>query len=312
MPFMRRTLLLAFLLLGGCSVQQLAVNKLGDALAAGGTTYSADNDPQLIGDALPFSLKLMESLLAESPKHRGLLVASARGFTTYAYGWVSQPADELEATDIEAATAQRLRARSLYLRARDYGLRALAVREPQFEQQLRGGQTSVSVLQKLKRDDVPALYWTAASWGLAISLSKTDPEVVADLPLVEALIMRASELDPTYDSGAIESFLIAFEAARPTGGANAATRAREHFKRAVELSRGQLASPYLALAESVSVQEQKRAEFEELLNRALAIDVNAVPEWRLQNILAQHRATWLLTRTSDLFLEETPPEGGQP
>jgi hypothetical protein len=83
---MRRGLSLALLLLAGCSIQQLAVNKIGDALAGGGTTYSSDNDPELIGDALPFSLKLMESLLAESPKHRGQLIASARGYTTYAYG----------------------------------------------------------------------------------------------------------------------------------------------------------------------------------------------------------------------------------
>jgi len=305
---MRRGLSLALLLLAGCSIQRLAVNKIGDALAGGGTTYSSDNDPELIGEALPFSLKLMESLLAESPKHRGLLIACSRGFTTYAYGWVSQRADEIESSDVDAATAQRLRARSLYLRARDYGLRALALRDPQFEQLLRSDAKRAMTL--LRRNDVPALYWTAASWGLAISLSKTDPEVVADLPLVEALILRASELDPNYDSGAIETFLISYEAARPMGGADTAARAKAHFTRAVELSRGQLASPYLSYAESVSVQQQNRAEFQEMLQHAMAIDVNAVPEWRLQNILAQRRAAWLLARTSDLFLEEEPSEGG--
>jgi predicted anti-sigma-YlaC factor YlaD len=305
---MRRGLSLALLLLAGCSIQQLAVNKIGDALAGGGTAYSSDNDPELIGEALPFSLKLMESLLAESPKHRGLLIACSRGFTTYAYGWVSQRADEIESSDVDAATAQRLRARSLYLRARDYGLRALALRDPQFEQLLRSDAKRAMTL--MRRNDVPALYWTAASWGLAISLSKTDPEVVADLPLVEALILRASELDPNYDSGAIETFLISYEAARPMGGADTAARAKAHFTRAVELSRGQLASPYLSYAESVSVQQQNRAEFQEMLQHAMAIDVNAVPEWRLQNILAQRRAAWLLARTSDLFLEEEPSEGG--
>ena len=305
---MRRGLSLALLLLAGCSIQRLAVNKIGDALAGGGTTYSSDNDPELIGEALPFSLKLMESLLAESPKHRGLLIACSRGFTTYAYGWVSQRADEIESTDVDAATAQRLRARSLYLRARDYGLRALALHDPQFEQLLRSDAKRAMSL--MRRNDVPALYWTAASWGLAISLSKTDPEIVADLPLVEALILRAAELDPNYDSGAIETFLISYEAARPMGGADTAARAKAHFTRAVELSRGQLASPYLSYAESVSVQQQNRAEFQEMLQHAMAIDVNAVPEWRLQNILAQRRAAWLLARVSDLFLEEEPSEGG--
>jgi hypothetical protein len=40
----------------------MAVNKLGNALASGGSTFESDDDPDLVGQALPFSLKLMESL----------------------------------------------------------------------------------------------------------------------------------------------------------------------------------------------------------------------------------------------------------
>jgi hypothetical protein len=89
----------------GCSVKKIAVNKLGDALAgSSGTTFSSDNDPELIAAAAPFSLKLMESLLAESPQHRGLLLATSSGFTQYAYLAV------LEAHDIAGATTLRNRA----------------------------------------------------------------------------------------------------------------------------------------------------------------------------------------------------------
>lgn len=289
--------LVALLLLGGCSMQRLAVNKLGDALAGGGTTFTSDDDPELVGAALPFSLKLMESLLAEVPGHRPLLVATARGFTQYTYGWIGQQADEIEAFDVGQATRQRIRARSLYLRARDYGLRALG---PAIGGELRGDPKRAMSLAR--RDDVPALYWTAAAWGLAISVSKDDPELVADLPLVEALILRAAEIDPSFDSGSIETFLITWEAARPA-------HAHVHFTRAVELSGGRLASPYLAYAEAVSVQEQKRDEFEELLGHALRIDPAATPEWRLQNVIAQRRARWLLSRVTDLFFDE---QGGTP
>ncbi len=80
----------------GCSVKKIAINKLGDSLANGGTTFASDDDPDLVGQALPFSLKLLESLLAESPKHRGLLFAAASGFTQYAYVFVQQPEEQLE------------------------------------------------------------------------------------------------------------------------------------------------------------------------------------------------------------------------
>jgi len=108
-----------------CSIKKLAINKLGDTLAQGGSTYASDDDPQLVREALPFALKLIESLLEESPRHRGLLLAAAGGFTQYTYAFVQQDADEAEDHDLQAAAALHDRARRLYLRARDYGLRGL-------------------------------------------------------------------------------------------------------------------------------------------------------------------------------------------
>src|SRR5437879_8912621 len=81
--------------LTACSVKRIAVNKLGNALASGGSTYESDDDPELVASAVPFGLKLMESLLAESPKHPGLLLAVSSGFTEYAYAFVGEPADDI-------------------------------------------------------------------------------------------------------------------------------------------------------------------------------------------------------------------------
>src|ERR1035441_1129586 len=81
---MRGILIVALILSSaGCSVKRIAVNKLGDALSSGGSSYESDDDPDLVADALPFSLKLIESLLAESPQHKGLLLAATSGFTQY-------------------------------------------------------------------------------------------------------------------------------------------------------------------------------------------------------------------------------------
>ena len=48
------------LALSGCSVRQLALDNIGDALAQGGGAFSSDDDPELIRAAAPFSLKLIE------------------------------------------------------------------------------------------------------------------------------------------------------------------------------------------------------------------------------------------------------------
>ena len=45
------------------------------------------------------------------------------------------------------------------------------------------------------------------------------------------------------------------------------------------------------------------ALFDQLMERALAVDLEAVPDIRLQNTIAQRRARWLMARTGELFLE---------
>jgi len=155
----------------------------------------------------------------------------------------------------------------------------------------------------MRAQDVPLLYWTAASWGGAISMSKNEPDLIADLPKVEALIDRALALNESYNLGAIHSFLITFEMSRTGGKGDPVARSREQFDRAVQLSGGHMAAPFVAFAEAVSVQTQNSAEFNSLLERALAIDPDAKPDYRLANLVLQRRARWLLTRTDELFLQ---------
>jgi predicted anti-sigma-YlaC factor YlaD len=289
------------LALGGCSsVNRVAVNKLGDALAGGGTVFAGDNDPALVRDAAPFSLKLMESILASAPGHAGLRQAAASGFTQYAYAFVQQDADVLQDTDVAAAAALRARACRLYGRGRDHGLRGLEAVHPGFGDALR--RAPREAVRQCRRNDVPLLYWTAAAWASAIAAGKDQPELIAGLPAVEALIDRALELDEAYDSGAIHSFLTAYELVRPGATGDPVVRARVHYERALLLTGGAHSGPLLAYAENVCVQQQDRAQFESLANRVLAIDPDARPEWRLVNLVLQARARWLLARIDELFL----------
>ena len=82
---------------------------------------------------------------------------------------------------------------------------------------------------------------------------------------------------------------------------DAPARARRHFDRAVKLTGGKHAAPYVTLAESVAIAERNRGEFEELLRQALKVDVSAKPEWRLVNAAMQRRARWLIQRNERLY-----------
>jgi predicted anti-sigma-YlaC factor YlaD len=294
-------LVLPLWLLTGCSLKGMAINSLGNALAEAGTTYSSDEDPELVAAAIPFALKTIESLLAEAPEHEGLLYAAVSGFTQYAYAFVEQEADFAEDEDYRRATQQRARAKRLYLRARGYGLRGLDVQFEGFAGKLR--EDPATALAKTKREHVPLLYWTAAAWAAATALSVDDSELTADQFQVEAIMRRVLELDERYENGSVHDFFLAFEAGRPSAAGGSTQRAREHFERAMQLSRGLRAFPLVTAAESLAVAAQDREEFEEMLQQALAIDTDAMPEVRLANLVAQKRARWLLERTDEYFIE---------
>ncbi len=287
---------LAALLLPACSLKRTAVNVLGDALAGGGGVYVSDDDPELIREALPFGLKTYESLLAESPGHRGLLLAAAGGFTAYAY-LIQDDADRLDATDLTRARELRARAHRLYLRGRDYALRGLEGAHPAFRARLK--RDVPSALAMTTREDVPLLYWAGVSWAGALTAAKDDLGLIAELPIAGALVGRALELDERFELGAAHEFFIAYEGSRPGGSAR---QARDHYRRALDISGGRRASVHLALAEAVTVGAQDLAEFRALLAAAQAVDPDTDPHLRLANTIARRRARWLETRIPELFV----------
>jgi len=288
------------LLFGGCSIRKLAINGLADALSSAGDVYASDEDPELVEAALPFSLKTIESLLAESPGHRGLLLSACSGFTQYSYAFVLARAERLEFDDYRESERQRERALALFQRARDYCMRSLEIGYPGIEERLlREPRAAVT---ELEASDIDLVYWTGASWGAAMGAGSHRPEIVADLPAVQALMLRVLEWDPAFGDGAVQEAMISLESL-PEAMGGSPERARESFERAVELSDGHSASAYVSLASGLVVAEQDRAEFVELLESALAVDVDEAPQRRLANLVAQRRARLLLERIDEYFIE---------
>lgn len=295
------------LTLSGCSVKKIAVNILGNALSEGTSSFGRDDDPEFVRDAVPFALKTIESLIEQSPKHRGLLTAACSGFTEYAYAFVQQEADFVEAQDFDRAKEMRARAKKLYLRALGYGMRALEVEFPGFRDQLR--KDPDAALAKMAKKHVPMLYWTGAAWSAAFAINKADSELSADQTLMEKIMQRALALDEAWGMGSIHDFFISWEGGHASAGGSY-EKARLHFERAVALSKGLRAGPYVSLAESVSVGTQNKKEFQEILNTALKIDVNQAPDERLANVVSQRRARWLLGRMDELFADK--PQWARP
>ena len=148
---------------------------------------------------------------------------------------------------------------------------------------------------RLTESQAGLAYWAAASWGACISLSKDDPEVVADLPLAVRLAGLAWQAEASFGDGALASLMGNFEAARAGGSREQAER---YFDQAIAAGAGQSAGPYVAKAETIALPAGDRPAFEALLRQALAASARRSD---LSNQVMQQRAQWLLESADDLF-----------
>lgn len=294
-------LLLAPLLCAGCS--GLVANIAADSLSGDGQAFRSDDDPELVREAIPFGLKVIDSLLESSPDNPKLLLAAASSYAQYSYAFVQQDAVELEEKDPAAARAALLRAKKLFRRAVRHGLHGLEVEcgDGFLDGFARDPRAAV---RECGKDEVPLLYWTGAALALQISLSKDDMVMVGRLREVEALMDRAFALDPDWGEGSIHEFYVTYDTSRSEATGGGVKKAQGHFDRARAISGGKKVGPLVSWAEAVAVPAQDKKLFDQLLDQALAFDVDEEPRFRLVNLIAQRRARFLKARAGDLFLEE--------
>jgi predicted anti-sigma-YlaC factor YlaD len=291
------------LCLPSCSINKIAMNMIADALTGEGNSdvFTGDSDPQLVGDAIPFAIKMYEALLSQNPGHQGLINTTGSMFVMYANAFVQGPAEMLPQVRFQERQEALERAKSLYLRGLDILYRGLELKYPGFSAAFANGSLA-EVLAKMKKVDVPALYWSAAAGLSAFAINPFDLGLGIRIMEFYALVERAYELDPNFNNGALDEFLLLFHASIPAGMGGDISKVETHFQRAVEKSQGTSAGTFVAYAQSICIPAQNHDMFKEMLERALSIDVNANPSNRLVNIISQRKARFLLDNAARFFI----------
>jgi predicted anti-sigma-YlaC factor YlaD len=282
----------------------MAMNAVADALTGDGSSdvFTGDSDPQLVGDALPFAIKMYESLLSANPEHQGLINTTGSLFVMYANVFVQGPAERLPRSMYDQRQASLVRARNLYLRGFGILYRGLELKYPGFSAAYRQEKLK-NFLEKMKKTDVPALYWSAAAGLSAYSLNPFDMDLGVRIPEFYALVERAYEIDPDFNSGALDEFMLIYHASIPDVMGGDKSKIENHYQKALEKSKGLLAGPYVTYAQNVSIPAQDYDKFKELLEKALSIDPDKDPSNRLVNIIAQQKARYLLDSAALFFID---------
>jgi hypothetical protein len=291
---MKHLILFVFLIVSlihwSCGVvNTVAVNATTNIVDYGLLAIFEESDLDFAEKAIPGNLTLLEALYRAKDKdddHLAFLLT--QGYTGYTLGFVE---------DIDPE-----RAKVLYARARDYGLRSLKHKNKQFAQSFEQGQQEFTrSLSQFSKADVPMIFWTANAWGNLINVSISDPEVLGDLPKVNAMMEFVLKNDETYFYGSAHLYFAAILATTPKNLGGKPDSARYHFEKCFEIGKNAFVLPHLYMAKSYCVQMQDKALFEQLLKTIDEASLEALPEQRLVNAIAKRKAKRLGERIDELF-----------
>ena len=282
----------------GC-VSTLVANALtGESSSA---VFTGDSDPELVGDALPFAIKMYEALLDSTPRHQGLMLTTGSLFVMYSNAFIHGPADRLPPSAWREREEALGRAKRLYIRGHEILLNALNERHRGFSAAAESENEMRLFLRRFAARDVPLLYWTVASGLAAYSIDVFDFDLSGRIPIWHLMIERAFELDPDFGGATLDEFLVLYFASLPEMLGGDTERARLHFQRAMDKTGGNSTSAMISYAKSICVPEQDFETFESYLRQVLAINPDDNPATRLVTILDQRTAQWLLDNAHTLF-----------
>ena len=272
---------LALLFSTGCT--SLVVNPLLDPLTL---SLQKQTDLELLEEGSPSLLLLLDGLIAGDPDNVRLLMTATKAYGAYA--------------TILYEDGKTERAANMSVKTRDYGISLI--------NQLRGlkninGQTLDEIekaLAKIQQDQVGYLFWGAYGWALWIQHQEGAAAAMADLPIVELIMLRVVELDDSYYFGGAHIFLGSYYGGRPRIYGGKPEISRKHFERALEINQRQFLLTQVAYAQTYA-----RMMFDRELYLKLLTEVIEEPlkdsDMASSNKLAKVMAEKLIDQVDEFF-----------
>jgi hypothetical protein len=243
-------------------------------------------DPATVRDGLPAYLLLLDGMILDSPDNRSLLLAGSRLYGAYAGAFVNDPARMQLMSEIAVSYAQR----ALCLELKTF----CAVLEQPMDQ----FDKALYSLDSLS--DAPLLYSYAVARAGWIQANSSDWKAIADIPKVEAVMRKVLQLDEGYEQGSAHLYMGVLLTLRPASLGGRPEQGKQHFERALELSKGHNLMIKVLYARHYARLVFDRELHDELLQEVLASDA-VYPDMTLMNVLAQTQAQVLLEGSGDYF-----------
>jgi tetratricopeptide (TPR) repeat protein len=243
-------------------------------------------DQEIAKISIPASLKILEGLLKSDPDNKEILETLCMGFCGYSMLFVEDDTPE--------------RASELYLRARDYGLKALEHTYDTFQDIKQ--EDVISLLKKAGKEDLEALLWTSISWNAWINLNLDKPFALGQLGLSQAYTETLIDVDEQYRYGLPCILMGASLSSRPSMFGGDPEKAKKYFERALNLSNRKFFLAQYFYAKYYTVRIQDKDMFDNLLEEVIYGNPAELKDLCLINSVIYHKAKSLKEMGDDLFL----------
>ena len=278
----------------------MAKNMSGDTAAV----FMEDNDPELVGDAFPVILKMMDMMAATAPDNSAVRSSAGSMYVMYANVWLQGKGAMLPYEEWETQKELYGRAKKHYRPGYNYIMDSLELKHKGFKDAFASSDYD-SAFAGFRKDDAADLYWGGAAVLAGVSTDVLDPDFAADRDGAIKMLFKALELDPDFGNGMLDDIMMQYYASMPEGMGGSMEKALYHYKHGVELSGDNLVSIHVSYATAICTKKQSQEgydEFTAVLEEVLERDVESVKENRLANIISQQKAAWLLEHRDDYFL----------
>jgi tetratricopeptide (TPR) repeat protein len=292
---------LCIVALGGCDVAKFTADSTAGLFSRAAPAFESYWDYDLAGEAVPATIVQLEGILRVVPDNDAILAQLSQAYVAYAYGWVEADVEELEFKgEYDEADAQRLRTRTMYLRAMDLTRHRIRLKHEDVDRMVKG------TVQELEtwldqafdaKEDAEILLWHGYAWGSYINSAKDDMEAIADLAYAKAFVERSIELDPDYYNAAGYTFMgvaIASEMASDLD------EAKVYFEKALDRTERRALMAQVNMARHYAVKTGDRELFDKLLTEVMDAH-DPLPEARLANCMARERAELYIENADQLF-----------
>ena len=260
--------------------------------------FALNHSPEFSKRLFVTSLTKIEKNAIKNPDNSNLQFAASKELTIFSYGFTMNEAERIKNEDYDKGRAIYSKAHSDFVRSVSYINSSLVSDYPSFLLWLNDqGNHDI----EFKKGSAEKLYWAAGAYAGAIQSSNGSPEWLIQLPKIGLLLESGIKLDSTWNFGSFYTAMISYSIVRHDAKEDKFNIAKSYFKKAVEVSAGQDLSPYISYAENISVSEQNKNEFSNMLYKALNIDIYSNPELTLVNYINRKRANWLLDNIEEYF-----------